>query len=293
LLTAHLGKFEQSACPICAAKSWASSESQPGSGPAFPTPSTSESQPGSGPAFPTPGSGPAFPTPSTSESQPGSGPALPPGSGPALPLLSALGVLPRVCAAAPVACRRKQTKTTRKQESPGSMRIVRGVHHVARCTHLSGEAVGPELGALSLRARATAAAAGVVSEMATWQDRPHLTDGPPRACRVARGGLAEHARSSPSDVAACRYQQLELRDHRPHLTEWRRHEVDYERCGPSTRTPTDDLTRLADVGRKWRRRRRSPRQPVEIVVHRSWNAMCPLGRSDLHSMVARESATAR
>ncbi len=36
------------------------------------------------------------------------------------------------------------------------------------------------------------------------------------------------------DVAACRYQQLELRDHRPHVTEWRRHEVDCERCGAST-----------------------------------------------------------
>ena len=38
-----------------------------------------------------------------------------------------------------------------------------------------------------------------------------------------------------ADVAACRYQQLELRDHRPHVTEWRRHEVDCERCGASTR----------------------------------------------------------
>lgn len=41
------------------------------------------------------------------------------------------------------------------------------------------------------------------------------------------------------DVAACRYQQLELRDHRPHLTEWRRHEVDCERCGASTRATYD------------------------------------------------------
>lgn len=37
------------------------------------------------------------------------------------------------------------------------------------------------------------------------------------------------------DAAACRHQQLELRNHRPHLTEWRRHEVDCERCGTSTR----------------------------------------------------------
>ena len=37
------------------------------------------------------------------------------------------------------------------------------------------------------------------------------------------------------DVAACRYQQLELRDHRPHVTEWRRHEVVCDHCGASTR----------------------------------------------------------
>ena len=41
------------------------------------------------------------------------------------------------------------------------------------------------------------------------------------------------------DIAACRYQQLELREHRPHLTEWRRHEVDCERCGTSTRAAYD------------------------------------------------------
>jgi transposase len=41
------------------------------------------------------------------------------------------------------------------------------------------------------------------------------------------------------DIAACRYQQLELRDHRPHVTEWRRHEVDCERCGTSTRAAYD------------------------------------------------------
>jgi transposase len=41
------------------------------------------------------------------------------------------------------------------------------------------------------------------------------------------------------DLAACRYQQLELRDHRPHVTEWRRHEVDCERCGASTRAAYD------------------------------------------------------
>jgi len=41
------------------------------------------------------------------------------------------------------------------------------------------------------------------------------------------------------DAAACRYQQLDLRDHRPHLTEWRRHEVVCERCGGSTRADYD------------------------------------------------------
>ena len=41
------------------------------------------------------------------------------------------------------------------------------------------------------------------------------------------------------DIAACRYQQLDLRDHRPHITEWRRHEVDCEHCGTSTRAAYD------------------------------------------------------
>jgi len=41
------------------------------------------------------------------------------------------------------------------------------------------------------------------------------------------------------DAAACCYQQLDLRDHRPHLTEWRRHEVDCANCGTSTRAAYD------------------------------------------------------
>jgi transposase len=41
------------------------------------------------------------------------------------------------------------------------------------------------------------------------------------------------------DAAACRYQQLDLREHRPYLTEWRRHEVDCPRCGTSTRAAYD------------------------------------------------------
>jgi transposase len=42
-----------------------------------------------------------------------------------------------------------------------------------------------------------------------------------------------------SDAAACRYQQLDIRDHRPHLSEWRRHEVCCERCGAWTRAAYD------------------------------------------------------
>ena len=41
------------------------------------------------------------------------------------------------------------------------------------------------------------------------------------------------------DADAIRYQQLDLRDHRPHLTEWRRHEVACERCGGYTRAEYD------------------------------------------------------
>ena len=41
------------------------------------------------------------------------------------------------------------------------------------------------------------------------------------------------------DAAACRYQQLDLRDHRPHLTEWLRHEVECPDCGTCTRAPHD------------------------------------------------------
>jgi transposase len=41
------------------------------------------------------------------------------------------------------------------------------------------------------------------------------------------------------DPGAYRYQQLELRDHRPHLTEWRRHEGHCKRCGAFTRAPYD------------------------------------------------------
>ena len=44
-----------------------------------------------------------------------------------------------------------------------------------------------------------------------------------------------HALPEMIDVAACRYQQLDLRDHRPHVTEWLRHEVQCPRCGTGTR----------------------------------------------------------
>ncbi len=36
------------------------------------------------------------------------------------------------------------------------------------------------------------------------------------------------------DPDASRYQQLDLRDHRPHVTEWRRHEIECARCGART-----------------------------------------------------------
>lgn len=41
------------------------------------------------------------------------------------------------------------------------------------------------------------------------------------------------------DSDPCRYQQLDLRNHRPHLTEFRRHEVECARCGALTRAPYD------------------------------------------------------
>ena len=40
-------------------------------------------------------------------------------------------------------------------------------------------------------------------------------------------------------AAACRHQQLDLRNHRPHLTEWRRRVVECERCGTCTRAAFD------------------------------------------------------
>ncbi len=42
------------------------------------------------------------------------------------------------------------------------------------------------------------------------------------------------------DIDARCYQQLDLRDHRPHVTEWRRHEVECARCGTATRAIYDD-----------------------------------------------------
>jgi transposase len=48
-----------------------------------------------------------------------------------------------------------------------------------------------------------------------------------------------HSLPRTPDAAALRYQQLDLRDHRRHLTEWRRHEVECERCGAATRAEYD------------------------------------------------------
>lgn len=46
-------------------------------------------------------------------------------------------------------------------------------------------------------------------------------------------GCGDDLLASP-DADACRYQQLDLRDHRPHVTEWRRHKVTCKRCGAAT-----------------------------------------------------------
>ena len=49
------------------------------------------------------------------------------------------------------------------------------------------------------------------------------------------------ARNLPKvfDAAACRHQQLDVKDCRPHLTEWRRHEVQCPDCGAWTRAAYD------------------------------------------------------
>ncbi len=56
----------------------------------------------------------------------------------------------------------------------------------------------------------------------------------PEVCEGCAAPLPE-----VQDAGALRYQQLELRDHRPHLTERRRHEVHCKRCGTWTRAPYD------------------------------------------------------
>ncbi len=58
----------------------------------------------------------------------------------------------------------------------------------------------------------------------------------PEACEGCAHSLPQQV-----DAAACRHQQLELRDHRPHLTEWRRHEVKCARCGAWTRAAYDRM----------------------------------------------------
>jgi transposase len=56
-----------------------------------------------------------------------------------------------------------------------------------------------------------------------------------------------HSLPKRKDASARRTQQLELRDHRPHLTEWRQHEVHCKRCGAWTLAPHDPtkIPRLA------------------------------------------------
>jgi transposase len=58
----------------------------------------------------------------------------------------------------------------------------------------------------------------------------------PKACL----GCARHL-PQIADAAACRHQQLDLRDHRPHLVEFRRHEVQCEHCGSWTRASYDRI----------------------------------------------------
>jgi transposase len=50
-----------------------------------------------------------------------------------------------------------------------------------------------------------------------------------------------HRLSEIPGAAACRYQQLDLREHRPHVVEFRRHEVQCERCGIWTRASHDRI----------------------------------------------------
>ena len=56
----------------------------------------------------------------------------------------------------------------------------------------------------------------------------------PDACLGCASSLPE-----VFDAAACRYQQLDIKEHRPHVTEWRRHEVQCPHCGAWTRAAYD------------------------------------------------------
>jgi transposase len=56
----------------------------------------------------------------------------------------------------------------------------------------------------------------------------------PEVCLGCAGALPQIP-----DIAACRHQQLELREHRPHVVEFRRHEVRCEFCGSWTRAAFD------------------------------------------------------
>lgn len=56
----------------------------------------------------------------------------------------------------------------------------------------------------------------------------------PEVCLSCAAALAPRL-----DPHAHRYQQVDLRDHRPHLTEWRCHECPCDRCGARTRAAYD------------------------------------------------------
>jgi transposase len=75
---------------------------------------------------------------------------------------------------------------------------------------------------------------GMYRELLAPEHVDEFVDLFPEACL----GCAAHL-PRVIDAGALRYQQLELRDHRPHVTEFRRHEVRCEQCGAWTRAAYD------------------------------------------------------
>ena len=75
---------------------------------------------------------------------------------------------------------------------------------------------------------------GAHRELVSVEDVDTVIDLFPEACLGCAATL-----SARLDSDARRYQQLDLRDHRPHVTEFRRHEVECDRCGARTRAAYD------------------------------------------------------